>query len=422
MKRNALNDIVRKYKNDPPRHFGQVHVQLENYRKGKGILELVVCGWPDRKHSFEFSLANVKQYYSWLMNILLDNDAEFIEMPSLFDVNSNHYLTLGYHKLKEEGMFHYACGEHYDWPLDKCGIFYIYDNETKEFTEHTFCETEEIVRYIYTRLSWSKGLRTKSEALKSYFLSKEDIRLEYKGYSTILKPSDKDLRYYGKFYAPTDKSTPIESWAFAGDNVGELTQRFRTMVDEIINLEQWKSKNRKWQDETDVASIIPFFCIDIKLLRQKLENGTFDNNMLKCVPNLEEKIPVTYATKCWDFLLNGHIPECQMFKVEYDEEDMPEERVQRTDKMALEQNNEIKKTLKDELSIDIDSIKIDLFTYFDGEEISYDETDELGDWLLERIAHPSSRCCFDDLISLMRYTYGVIWELRRDGDMMSFVI
>ena len=417
MKEETIQKEIDKLMNNLPNHLGDIITDILNYSKQSGILEINVNGFYNERLYFDFTMTDIKHIFEWLENLLLnkkDSPKEFILGN---EKNSGDIYTMGIKLLiGNPGNYH----EKY-WksdlsvPLEECCIFYTYNSTEDRIGKSMFSRVEDLVRRIYTTLRNSKKIRLKSEIIESFYQAKQ-YHLEYKGYSTTTKISDKDLRLYGNFISP-DK-TEVEGWGIAANNYPELKTRFESVVEKIIENDKWNRTNKEWEKNTDIISIGCVFYILPEVFKERIVNKRYDLSLNTVVKGGTYEVPLYYVTKAWDILLKGDLCHNE-FRVEYDPE-FDDEPVDRTLENAISQNDEMKCIWKELFGIDIDLLDVNFLVYNKhlppnaSEEEKYyffqDVPDGIEEWILDGINSPKGGVQFDYVSSLMEFTAYILYE------------
>jgi hypothetical protein len=409
-----------------PNDAGDTTVEIKDYSKGKGQLEIIVNGWLERTYSFNVTLADIKRFYSWLEQILLKKVEETTEFAFADkEIRTGHHYVLGFKPTMAEGVFseYGDNGEQYDIPLRNFGMVYIYDVDDDKVAETSLMGREDFPRRLYTLIRYTDSLRVKSEVIEKYFLSKDIIHLDYKEYHGNAKIAKGDLRYYGKVYFTKNGKEKYAGCGYAASNPGELLCRFKYEVDEIISRKEEAKANKAWHKEVDVTNLVPFFCLDSKKIEEKIQSVSFDKNVLEKVPGIEIDIPVTYVTKCWEYLLNDHIPEHLLYRIQLEEDYDPEEyNYERTPDEVREEIRKTKELLRQYFDIDIDEISFDLCDVLHSVKYNDDDFYEISEWLLDCIPYHYDDMPRDGIISLMKFTYGAMLDLQENSADLSTII
>lgn len=321
-------------------------------------------------------------------------------------------------------------------PFGESGFFFIYDYSSDQIKARSYCDTEDFVRGAYTHMKRDaekmKHL-VHSDIIESYFLSKPELRFEYKGYFTVMKIGNHDLRYGGDFYEMEHPEKAIEDYGFAADNETEAKKRFEGMVEMIINRQEWKLRNQLWEEsDIDSESIGCVFDILPEKFRQRVVAGKFDKSLMVGVQGGDYVVPLFYVTKAWEVLLKGKLEHYAfMIGPEEDDEDdyeaalkefMDDTRATRTRCKACQDNDRMKEIWREMLGVDVDAIDVD-FSQFNmhlppnvGEEnyndYFFDVPDGVFEWILGGINHPSGKCTFESVSALMEFTALIVKERK----------
>lgn len=322
-------------------------------------------------------------------------------------------------------------------PEMRIGRFTIYEKWCDKLVCDVLCYTDNFVRNFYNRMKRDieEYNNISSEIIKSYFLNKPPLRVDYNGYFVILKISENDFRYNGTFYDNENPEEEIEGWGVYADDAEEAQPIIKSCINSIISHKNYKIRNHQWiESDVDRESVGCVFDIMPEHFRQRISSGDFDKRLINSVPGGDYEVPLYYVTKAWDVLLNGELghlafmigPEEDYY--DDDDEDGPDEFItdetKRTRMEACRDNDEMKSIWKEMLGIDIDKFDID-FSQFNknmppnvSEEVFetyfFDSVDGIFEWILGGVNYPNGQCTFDSVSALMEFTALVVNE-RKEG-------
>ncbi len=424
MKEQTLHRTFNELLENMPKHFGDAFFRLAEYSNQSGVLEICINGFYDEIIRFPFTIKNVKSFYEWLESKLTDIGNSEQEFCLGRQKGSNDIYVIGIKPLNEYSGEYHDCywSAEQSVPLKECCIFYAYNLTKDEIGWCSFHRMEDLVRRIYTTLRNSQGLKCKSEKIEEYYNNAKEIHLEYKGFSTTTTINSRDLRYRGKIFSPDN--ILLNGWGFAADNVPELKTHFESMVEKIIERDNWRKHDNEWKNSgVDVVSIGCVFDILPDIFRERVACNKYDKSLNDKVCGGHYEVPLYYVTKAWDIILKGDLG-ANEFRVEYDSE-WDDEPVDRTLEEAIVQNDEVKRIWKELLNIDIDALDVD-FSQFDmhlppkaTESDMYDYfvdvPDGIEEWILNGINNPSGEVNFDNVSSLMEFAAYILLE-REDAD------
>lgn len=396
----------------PLRKTDQVSFCLKKSEDGHFYIEIIVNGYydtPDIVH-LPNNTNPLKPVIGWLEQVITHG----VEKACTLDIGD---ATLG--------NKHYQLNYIPDTP--DYGRFYIFDYFTGLMKSRSYCNTEDFVRFIYTRMKWDAKKMQKtvySNEIESFYLSKPVLRFEYKGYSTEVRIKANDLRYYGNIYDCDSPNEKVPNCGFAADNETEARERFEGCVEYTIKQKEWKDKNKAWKESIDCESIGCVFDILPEKFKERLQTEAFDKSLLDGVQGGDYVVPLYYVTKAWDVLLKGELGHLAfMIGPEEDDEDdyeaalqefMYENRATRTRNDAIKQNDEMKSIWKEMVGVDIDSIDVD-FSQFnmhmpphvserEYEDYFFDVLNGVFEWVLCGINNPNGNCDFESVSALMEFT------------------
>lgn len=201
--------------------------------------------------------------------------------------------------------------------------------------------------------------------------------LKYRGYIGKLRinPKDND-RIYGSIAREDAPKKKIDGYGYAGDNVAEARERFKSCVDSCINAIEYKEKQRQFSQGCDTGFIASVINIMPGEFKRIVESGNYDRSLLEKVPCGDYEVPLYYVTKAWDFLLRGNMCGYEFMFGLWEEESVDDWRDYFTDEyndykpmprlkcQAIGHNIEMKKLWKQYFDIDVDALEID-FSQFD---------------------------------------------------------
>lgn len=259
----------------------------------------------------------------------------------------------------------------------------------------------------------------------------EVIKLEYKGYTTILSPEREPFELYK--ICEQGSCKPLDCWGFSADNLDEANLRFHWQVENIIAQKAFHNRNNTWLANIDYESISDVLNIHPKKFKKRVLEGKFDESLLISVQGGDYAVPLYYVTKAWEEILKGNL--CSLdFKVCSeedgdktidDEEMLVEEHATRRRSEAIVQNDEMKLLWKELFNIDLNKIEID-FTQFNRHipphiskrEADYyfiDSLNGVSGWILPRINNKGSNSIsFDAVSCLMEFVTYVIMVVRNE--------
>ena len=258
----------------------------------------------------------------------------------------------------------------------------------------------------------------------------KELRFEYKGYTAICTPNSKDRDcYYGRVCYPGHPEEPMNDSVFTGDTPKEAEERFKNLVDSIIEHVEFKAKQKAWEQENDVDSIGCVFDIMPDKFLERIEANIFDKNLLTSIKGADYEVPLYYVTKAWDVLLKGTLGSWSFMIGPEEDDDFSEERLDefiredgatRTRGQAISDNKRIKAIWKEKFDIDIDALQID-FTQYDKhippkasydtfQSVFFDVPEGIVEWVMGGVNHPNGNCNFDAVSSLMELTAAVVLD------------
>lgn len=411
------------------------HVSFDFNEPNNGAIEVKVTvnGWYDSPEHFH--LPNTSKPYKpiveWLEQILTKKNYGAAIMKALGEDDDISCNTLYYEPMP------YGAGKDEKGDIlikhDR-GLFYLYDHSKGIIKTEAYCDTDNFVRFIYTRMKWDAQKKQHtifSETIESYYMNKSEYTFEYKGYFTIIKPLERDLRYYGRIYEMDKPDNPMESGAFAADNETEAKERFGSVVEDIINAKEWREKNSKWKESgIDVESIGYVFDILPEKFRERIITGQFDKSLNNGVKGGDYIVPLYYVTKAWDVLLKGRLGH-YAYKIgpeededyEKDLKEFWEEEAERSRCEACRQNDEMKAIWKELLGMDIDTIEVD-FAKYDKHlppnvdekaffEYFFDVPKGVFEWIFDGISFPTGMCFCESVSALMEFTALIVKEREK---------
>jgi hypothetical protein len=259
----------------------------------------------------------------------------------------------------------------------------------------------------------------------------KDIRLEYKGYTSIITRKKRlDGRYSGEIIEP-GQTEAMKSWSFTGDNLEEAQERFETQVENIIDYKEFNCRNKQWKETYDYQSIASVFNIHPKVFKERVFSNEFDNSLVQGVKGGDYIVPLYYITKAWDELLKGNLEQYD-FMIDSeedgnsfidDEELLAEDNATRTRTEAIIQNDEMKILWQELFDIDIDSINLDFKRYDkhlcpnisreESTDYFEDVPDGIVEWIMQGINYKDSDYIYFNSVScLMEFVAFVITKVR----------
>lgn len=257
----------------------------------------------------------------------------------------------------------------------------------------------------------------------------ETVKLEYKGYTTIISSERKQHELYA--ICEPGSNIPLDSWGFAADNIEEANLRFHLQVEAIIAHKTFKNRNDEWLANTDYESISDVLNIHPKKFRQRVLEGKFDESLLESVQGGDYAVPLYYVTKAWEEILKGKLDFLDFMvcseedgdKIIDDEELLVEEHATRRRSEAIVQNDEMKLLWKELFNIDLDNIEID-FTQFnmhmpphisesDADYYFRNAIDGVSEWIPIRVNYEEAdSITFDAVSCLMEFVAYIIIVVR----------
>lgn len=248
----------------------------------------------------------------------------------------------------------------------------------------------------------------------------EELLLEHRGYKCIAKRNKDGRWFFGN--GPDierDNDSPFDFLSYA-NNEKEAKRIYASLVDNMIDRQEYHKEQKLWESKVDKASIVPVINILPELFNERIKAGKFDKSLLNGVEGGDYIVPLYYVTKAWDVLLKGSLGTIA-FMIGPEEEDdfsedelkqfLKEEGATRSRGEATVQNDKMKELWKVHFDIDIDSLNVD-FSKFDmhmppnvTNRQLYDYfqyvPDGVVEWIMNPINHPSEEYAYHEEVSCL---------------------